>query len=125
MASIDCIESFFQTDIQKFIIRRCVCCIPGDTTNAPPNNKFLNISLKDRFNAVNRCHYFRQPNGTAFEGCPTPLKAQEFIGYREVYWYSTINVMVKLIEFYPMPGRVWTNFYNNGTWTGWKSIMPV
>ena len=100
-------------------------CIPGDTTNAPPNNKFLNISLKDRFNAVNRCHYFRQPNGTAFEGCPTPLKAQEFIGYREVYWYSTINVMVKLIEFYPMPGRVWTNFYNNGTWTGWKSIMPV
>ena len=100
-------------------------CIPGDTTNAPPNNKFLNISLKDRFNAVNRCHYFRQPNGTAFEGCPTPLKAQEFIGYREVYWYSTINVMVKLIEFYPMHGRVWTNFYNNGTWTGWKSIMPV
>ena len=100
-------------------------CIPGDTTNAPPNNKFLNISLKDRFNAVNRCHYFRQPNGTAFEGCPTPLKAQEFIGYREVYWYSTINVMVKLIEFYPMPGRVWTNFYNNGTWTGWKSITPV
>lgn len=100
-------------------------CIPGDTTNAPPNNKFLNISLKDRFNAVNRCHYFRQPNGTAFEGCPTPLKAQEFIGYREVYWYSTINVMVKLIEFYPMHGRVWTNFYNNGTWTGWKSITPV
>lgn len=100
-------------------------CIPGDTTNAPPNNKFLNISLKDRFNAVNRCHYFRQPNGTAFEGCPTPLKAQEFIGYREVYWYSTINVMVKLIEFYPMPGRVWTNFYNSGTWTGWKSITPV
>lgn len=100
-------------------------CIPGDTTNAPPNNKFLNISLKDRFNAVNRCHYFRQPSGTAFEGCPTPLKAQEFIGYREVYWYSTINVMVKLIEFYPMHGRVWTNFYNNGTWTGWKSITPV
>lgn len=99
--------------------------IPGDTTNAPPNNKFLNISLKERFNAINRCHYFRQPNGTEFEGCPTPLKAQEFIGYREVYWYSTINVMVKLIEFYPMHGRVWTNFYNNGTWTGWKSITPV
>lgn len=100
-------------------------CIPGDTTNVPPNNKFLNISLKDRFNAVNRCHYFRQPNGTEFEGCPSVLKGKEFIGYREIYWYSPINVMVQLREFYPMPGRVWTNFHNNGTWTGWKSITPV
>lgn len=99
--------------------------IPGDTTNAPPNNKFLNISLKERFNALNRCHYFRQPNGTEFEGCPPILKGKEFIGYREVYWYSTINVMVQLREFYPTPGRVWMNFYNNGTWTGWKSITPV
>lgn len=99
--------------------------IPGDTTNAPPNNKFLNISLKERFNALNRCHYFRQSNGTEFEGCPPILKGKEFIGYREVYWYSTINVMVQLREFYPTPGRVWMNFYNNGTWTGWKSITPV
>ena len=99
--------------------------IPGDTTNAPPNNKFLNISLKERFNAINRCHYFRQPNGTEFEGCPSVLKGEEFIGYREIYWYSPINVMVQLREFYPIPGRVWANFYNNGTWTGWKSITSV
>lgn len=99
--------------------------IPGDTTNAPPNNKFLNISLKERFNAINRCHYFRQPNGTEFEGCPSVLKGKEFIGYRDIYWYSPINVMVQLKEFYPTPGRVWVNFYNSGTWTGWKSITPV
>lgn len=99
--------------------------IPGDTTNAPPNNKFLNISLKERFNAINRCHYFRQPNGTEFEGCPSVLKGKEFIGYREIYWYSPINVMVQLNEFYPTPGRVWVNFYNSGTWTGWKSVTPV
>ena len=99
--------------------------IPGDTTNAPPNNKFLNISLKERFNAINRCHYFRQPNGTEFEGCPSVLKGKEFIGYRDIYWYSPINVMVQLKEFYPTPGRVWVNFYNSGTWTGWKSTTPV
>lgn len=99
--------------------------IPGDTTNAPPNNKFLNISLKERFNAINRCHYFRQPNGTEFEGCPSVLKGKEFMGYRDIYWYSPINVMVQLKEFYPTPGRVWVNFYNSGTWTGWKSITPV
>ena len=98
--------------------------MPGDTTNAPPNNKFLNISLKERFNAINRCHYFRQPNGTEFEGCPSVLKGKEFIGYRDIYWYSPINVMVQLKEFYPTPGRVWVNFYNSGTWTGWKSITP-
>lgn len=99
--------------------------MPGDTTNAPPNNKFLNISLKERFNAINRCHYFRQPNGTEFEGCPSVLKGKEFIGYRDIYWYSPINVMVQLKEFYPTPGRVWVNFYNSGTWTGWKSTTPV
>ena len=98
--------------------------IPGDTTNAPPNNDFFLIGLNDRFSEVNRCHYFRQPNGTEFKGCPSVLKGKEFIGYRDIYWYSTINVMVQLREFYPIPGRVWANFYNSGTWTGWKSITP-
>ena len=98
--------------------------IPGDTTNAPPKNDFCLIGLKDRFSEFNRCHYFRQPNGTEFKACPSVLKAQEFIGYREIYWYTPINIMVRLIEFYPIPGRIWTNFYNDGTWTGWKSIIP-
>ena len=99
-------------------------CIPGDTTNTPPNNDFLHISLKNRFDAANRCHYFRQPNGTEYKACPSVLKAKEFIGYREIYWYATKNIMVRLVEFYPIPGRLWTNFYNNGEWTGWKSIIP-
>lgn len=98
--------------------------IPGDTTKAPPNNDFLTISLQDRFNALNKCHYFRQPSGTEFKMCPPVLKGKEFIGYREVYWYAATNIMIQLKEFHPIPGRVWSNFYNSGTWTGWKSISP-
>lgn len=98
--------------------------IPGDAMKAPPNNDFLTISLQDRFNTLNKCHYFRQPGGTEFKTCPSALKGKEFIGYREVYWYAATNVMVQLKEFHPIPGRVWSNFYNSGTWTGWKSISP-
>lgn len=98
--------------------------IPGDETNSPPNNNFLYINLTNRFHQTNKCHYFRQQNGTEFNGCPSVLKGEEFLGYREVYWYSPINVMVRLIEFYPIPGRLWTKFYNDGKWTEWKSIVP-
>ena len=99
--------------------------IPGDATNLPPENSFLFVNLQDRFGLENKCHYFRQANGTEIMGCPEILKGKEFIGYREIYWYAPINVMIRLIEFYPIPGRIWTKFYNNGTWSSWGSIIPT
>lgn len=99
--------------------------IPSDGTSAPPDNDFLKIYTAERFNDINKSHYFRQASGTQFNGCPEILEGKEFIGYREVFWFTPINVMVRLTEFHPVPGRVWVKFYNSGTWGLWRSTTPV
>ena len=52
----------------------------------------------------------------------------DFIGFREVYVKQgtpgTEHIMAKVTEMYPLCGRQYFNFYNHGTWQGWKSITP-
>ena len=47
-----------------------------------------------------------------------------WIGARRVYNYNNQHVLVEIAEFYPSPGRIWTNFYNVSYWSGWKSVTP-
>ena len=46
-------------------------------------------------------------------------------GIRKVIAYDDNNYLVYIVEFYPIPGRIWTNKYIKKTgWTGWKSQEP-
>ena len=45
-----------------------------------------------------------------------------FMGYREVFWRNGNHILVRLTEMYPEPGRTWTNFYNYGKWSGWRTL---
>lgn len=47
-----------------------------------------------------------------------------WIGARRVYNYNNQHVLIEIAEFYPSPGRIWTNFYNVSYWSGWKSVTP-
>ena len=33
-------------------------------------------------------------------------------------------MFVEFTEYYPVQGRIWTNFYNTDKWTGWSSQVP-
>lgn len=46
-------------------------------------------------------------------------------GIRKVIAYDDNNYLVYIVEFYPIPGRIWTNKYIKKTgWIGWKSQEP-
>lgn len=48
-----------------------------------------------------------------------------FLGVWKCCWYDSAHLFVKVEEFYPVCGRIWTNFYNNTEkWSGWKSVTP-
>ena len=72
-----------------------------------------------------RSAYFSKPaDDTDWVNMPTALQGKLWVGYRQVYRRSSANILIRIIEMYPSDGRIWTNFYNNGTWKGWKSITP-
>lgn len=96
--------------------------------NAPTDSTlvqdgFLYISFS-KYGKYNKSTLFRQPSGESYLNCPTILSGKEFIGMREVIYYGEKNILVRLIEMFPVAGRIWNNFYNSGTWSGWKSITP-
>lgn len=71
--------------------------------------------------------YFSKPvDDSAWkqECIPTSMQGKLWIGYRIVMKRNSIHILVEIHELYPVPGRIWSNFYNNGTWNGWRTITP-
>lgn len=71
--------------------------------------------------------YFSKPvDDSAWkqENIPTSMKGKLWIGYRIVMKRNSIHILVEIHELYPVYGRIWSNFYNNGTWNGWRTITP-
>ena len=97
----------------------------ADITGASFSKNFLLIGASAKV-AQHQLTYFAKPVvDTDWSGMPSALSGQLWIGYRIVFWRSSNHIFVKIQEFHPVPGRVWSNFYNSGTWTGWKSITPT
>ena len=62
---------------------------------------------------VHKDHTKNMPDGCSF-------------GVRTCQNYDGNNVIVKIEEFYPVPGRIWLRKYVIGTgWDAWKSITPT
>ena len=98
-----------------------------DITGQSFQKNFHLLNTGDRDNLVNYSSFFSATNiATEFTNVPTGLLNQTIvIGYREVLWRSSSHVLVKVTEFYPVYGREHFDFYNSGSWRGWKSITPT
>lgn len=97
----------------------------SDVSGSSFGKNFNNISLTTEKSTLHQSAYFEKPaSDSGWSGIPSALIGKIFVGYREVLWRNSTHVMVQIIEMYPTPGRVWSSFYNNGTWSGWKSITP-
>ena len=84
------------------------------------HQNFLEITLNTKIGQNNRNAFFDKPaDSTGWTGVPESLKNVEWIGFRQVFWRSSIHVCVKILEFFPVCGRIWYNFYNSRDWQGW------
>lgn len=90
---------------------------------------FLAVNRTNFYDVKNtEARFYRAANATGWTNQPSAISASTgFLGVRQVIIWSATWCMVRLIEFYPTAGRIWSNVYNGNTpaWTGWKSITPV
>ncbi len=92
------------------------------TSSELPFTNVLTISPEEK-GAVSQKKYaiYQNPNNVGvLDDMPWPLQNIESVVYRDVLYRSQDHILVVLTEGYPAPGRVWTAFYNNGNWNGWK-----
>lgn len=91
-----------------------------------PLKSCLEISFTTPDSLLNKKYKVSQDKSRAhLAGMPSALADVTCVVYRNVFFSgSTVHIGVKLEELHPVPGRVWYNYYNAGTWTGWKSHTP-
>lgn len=54
-----------------------------------------------------------------------PVNGDNVLGMWECVYINKTHIFVRFTEFYPIQGRIWTNFYNDKLlWSGWKSNTP-
>lgn len=73
------------------------------------------------------CFFWDASTKSQFSNIPTTLNSVTgaVIGEREVFYRSSTHIFIRVTEFYPVPGRQHCNFYNNGSWVGWKTLTPT
>lgn len=82
---------------------------------------FLNVEVNTRYAAKNATAAFDKPaSDSGWSNIPSSKVGVAFGGIREVLWVSGSCIMVKLTEFYPYSGVIWTNYYNGSAWAGWR-----
>lgn len=89
---------------------------------------FLNVDQTNRQASVNAGAFFYRPVASLSEwsNAPATNDSYNWRGYRFVLWYSSSFQMVVVFEFYPYPGRIWSNFYNGSYgWTGWRYTQAL
>ena len=89
------------------------------------NKDFLSIYLPAHENRLNAANYFSKPAADSeWTNVPTELSGKMWLGYRAPQRMGGTNELIVIMEHFPVAGRIWTNYYNSGTWQGWKSITP-
>lgn len=103
-------------------------CKVGSADTFQKNFLLINTTTEFATSGVNDRASFGWTSETKseFSGIPTALSsATTALGIREVIWINTINILVRVVEAFPTAGRTHYCFYNNGTWSGWKTITPT
>lgn len=100
---------------------------PNAALRQAPND-LLNVSITGDFSANNmKMAYVGTDNASALVN--SPISSGAFYALREVFKINH-QTMVRLVESYPKPGRIWTRVYdpNFGQWlptSGWNDTSPV
>lgn len=103
------------------------CVIKAEDTNGAAFERNFNRVSFDFDNGVNKLSYFviTDASRSSWTGIPTTMqKTGTIIGYREVFRRNPENILVKVTEMIPTPGKQYYNFYNAGSWSGWKTLTP-
>lgn len=95
--------------------------ITNDLTGVAAKTDLLLVSLSNPDSSVNAVHKVYTTDASSLVNCPITSSGTTFIGKWECIYYQENRVMVKINEFYPRPGRIWTNHYNWTQWAGWHS----
>ena len=89
---------------------------------------FLNVSLSNKYGALNLAYYFKIPSGlsTQYKNLPSSeWKNSDVYGLRRVFYIDKNIIAVEIIEFYPVCGKKYYNIYIGAllkNWNGWKIL---
>lgn len=81
-------------------------------------DNLLQVSLQIKDHDSNKTRLVYNPS----QNCP--VSDASVLGLWKCSWFNTTHVFVEFTEYYPVQGRIWTNFYNTDKWTGWSSQVP-
>lgn len=81
-------------------------------------DNLLQVSLQIKDHDSNKTRLVYNPSTNC------PIDSATVLGLWKLYWFNATHVFVEFTEFYPIQGRVWTNFYNTSKWSGWSSRVP-
>lgn len=99
-----------------------------DLTGTPFDKDFLKIDDTDPIAPEHAGAFFYRPMAdlSLWANGPAANDGYNWRGYRFVLWYNTQFQMVYVFEFYPYPGRIWSNFHNGSLgWAGWRYTQAV
>ena len=101
----------------------------GSIDGSSFGKNFLQVNPSVRYDQYKQkaCFYWDANTKSDFSNIPTALNSVTgaVIGIREVYYRASTQILVKVTEMWPTPGRQHFNFYNNNSWSGWKTLTPT
>lgn len=80
-----------------------------------------------RYADANKRSFFSiaDSNRSAWKNIPSSMPTSGTVkGYREVIWMDSKNVILKVTELSPVPGRQYFDSYNSAVWIGWNTVTP-
>ena len=85
---------------------------------------FLYVDTTTKDSVVNNNSFWGSSNiSSEFTNVP-PTMPSECYGIREVYWCNSRNILVKLTETSPVPGRQYFSYFVGDRWLGWNVVSP-
>lgn len=99
-----------------------------DLTGTPFDKDFLKVDSSDPVAVEHAGAFFYRPKAdlSLWSNGPATNDDYNWRGYRFVLWYNTQFQLVIVIELFPYPGRIWSNFHNGTSgWVGWRYTSAV
>ena len=95
----------------------------------PVKKDLLDVDLNDRNSPTNQPHKVDTDDASTLPNVPPGITSGILVGLWDCYVMNVDGgghawILVTLREMVPVPGRVWTNWYNYEQWLGWKSLTP-
>lgn len=93
------------------------------------NRNLLTIGSEDRTERLKRAYFavYKDEIDQWTNIPPGLITTTVSICLREVFWFSSSVVMVKITELHPKPGTIYYRTYNTDKWNedGWKVVSPT